>query len=154
MTWQEARKSPFVAGLLRHEPAAVAVQLDGGRNGSESSMRATLFIATALLLSSITVANAADPIRLAETGGFLLGNAHRCGVPAARVKQAGKVIHHLIVAASFDPTEEAAAASRFSEIFAASAHPDREADALIPACGIVIAQFQRLEQHHHQAGLN
>jgi hypothetical protein len=117
-------------------------------------MRATLFIATALLLSSITVAKAADPIRLAETGGFLLGNAQRCGVPPARVIQAGKVIHHLIVAVSFDPTEEAAAASRFTEIFAASAHPDRQGDVLIPACGIVIAQFQRLEQHHQQAGLN
>ena len=72
-------------------------------------MRSTLFAATALLLLSVAVARAADPIRLAETGGFLLGNAHRCGVPTARVEQAGKVIHHLIAAASFDPTEEAAA---------------------------------------------
>jgi|SRR6266436_8022290 len=117
-------------------------------------MRSTLFAATALLLLSVAVAHAADPIRLAETGGFLLGNAHRCGVPTARVEQAGKVIHHLIGAASFDPTEEAAAASRFTEIFEASARPDQEGSALIPACGMVIAQFQRLERHHQQAGLN
>jgi hypothetical protein len=118
-------------------------------------MRSTLFLATALFsFSIIGLAKAADPIRLAETGGFLLGNAHRCGVPAARVEQAGKVINHLIVAASSDPTEEDAAASRFAEIFTASAHPDQESDALIPGCGIVIAQFQRLERHHQQAGLN
>ena len=117
-------------------------------------MRSTLIVATALLLSSITIAKAADPIGLAETGGFLLGNADRCGVPATRVAQAGKVIHQLIVAASIDPTEEAAAASRFTEIFKASAHPDQEGAALIPACGIVVAQFQRLERHHQQAGMN
>jgi hypothetical protein len=118
-------------------------------------MRSTLFLATALFsFSIIGLAKAADPIRLAETGGFLLGNAHRCGVPAARVEQAGKVINHLIVAASSDPTEEDAAASRFAEIFTASAHPDQESAALIPGCGIVIAQFQRLERHHQQAGLN
>jgi hypothetical protein len=117
-------------------------------------MRLTLFAATALLLMSVAVARAADPIRLAETGGFLLGNAHRCGVSSARVEQAGKVIHHLIAAASFDPTEEAAAGSRFTEIFTASAYPDQEGDPLIPACGTVIAQFQRLERHHQQTGLN
>jgi len=118
-------------------------------------MRPTLFVATALLsFSIIGLAEAADPIRLAETGAFLLGNAHRCGVPTARVEQAEKVIQHLIAAASFDPTEEAAAASRFTEIFTASAYPDQEGGALIPGCGIVIAQFQRLERHHQQTGLN
>src|SRR4029077_10950181 len=117
-------------------------------------MRSTLFAATALLLMSVVAAKAADPIGLAETGAFLLGNAHRCGVPTARVAQAGKVIHHLIAAASFDPTEEAAAASRFTEIFTASASPHHEEHPLIPACGVVIAQFQRLERHHQQTGLN
>ena len=117
-------------------------------------MRPTLFVATALLAFSIIgLAKAADPIRLAETGAFLLGNAHRCGVPTARVERAGKVLHHLIVAASSDPTEEDTAASRFAEIFMASAYPDQES-ALVPACNIVIAQFQRLEQHHQQAGMN
>jgi hypothetical protein len=118
-------------------------------------MRPTLFIATALLSFSIVgAASAADPILLADTGGFLLGNAQRCGIPTARVVQAGKVIHNAIVAASSDPTEEDAAASRFAEMFTASAYPDREGDALIPACAIVIAQFQRLERHHQHIGLN
>ena len=118
-------------------------------------MRPTLFVVTALLsFSIIGLAKAADPILLAETGGFLLGNAQRCGVPNARVQQAGKVLHNVIVSASSDPSEEDAAASRFAAIFMASAYPDRESAALIPACRIVIVQFQRLEHHHQQAGMN
>jgi hypothetical protein len=54
----------------------------------------TFGVATALLLLlGIGVAEAADSTQLAETGGFLLGNAHRCGVPTERVEHAGKVIH-------------------------------------------------------------
>jgi hypothetical protein len=53
-------------------------------------MRSTLALTTGLLLLLDTgVAKAADPIVLAETGGFLLGNAHRCGIPTERV---GKMI--------------------------------------------------------------
>jgi hypothetical protein len=119
----------------------------------ELSMRLTLVVTTALLLF-LGIAEAADSTRLAETGGFLLGNAHRCGVPTDRVEQAGQVIHDLIVAASYDPTEEAAADSRFAQIFMASAFPDQDGDALIPPCKVVIAQFERLERHHQQAGFD
>ena len=78
-------------------------------------MRPTLVVTTALLLlTGNGIAEAADPTRLAETGGFLLGNAHRCGVATERVQHAGTVIHDLIVSASYDPTEEAAADARFA----------------------------------------
>jgi len=118
-------------------------------------MRPTLVVIAALLLLLGTgVARAVDPAQLAETAGFLLGNAHRCGVPTDRVEQAGTVIHRLIVAASCDPTDEAAANSRFAETFLASAFPDQERDVLIPLCKVVIAQFERLERHHRQAGMN
>ena len=117
-------------------------------------MRPILAVTTAmLLLLGAGVAEAADSTRLAETGGFLLGNAHRCGVPTDRVEHAGKVIQHLIVSASYDSTEEAAANSRFAETFRASAFPDQDGDALIPPCKVVIAQFERLERHHQQAGM-
>ena len=118
-------------------------------------MRPNLAVTTAvLLLLGAGVAEAADSTQLAESGGFLLGNAHRCGVPTDRVEHAGKVIHDLIVAASYDPTEEAAADSRFAQIFMASAFPYQEGDALIPPYKVVIAQFERLEQHHQQAGMH
>jgi hypothetical protein len=117
-------------------------------------MRPTLLVTAVLLLLGIGTANAADPTRLAETGGFLLGNAHRCGVPTDRVEQAGKVIHDLIVAASDDSTEETIAEGRFAQMFMASAFPDQDGDALIPPCKVVIAQFDRLERHHQEAGMN
>ena len=118
-------------------------------------MRPTVAVTAALvLLLGTGAAKAADPAQFAETAGFLLGNAHRCGVPTDRVEHAGKVIHDLIVAASYDSTEEAAADSRFAQMFMASAFPDQGGDALIPPCKVVIAQFDRLEQHHQQAGMH
>src|ERR1700751_2955164 len=114
-------------------------------------MRPDLAVTTALLLLLGTgVARAANSVQLAETAGFLLGNAPRCGVPTDRVEHAGKVIQRMIVAASYDPTEEAAANSRFAEPFEGGALPDAERDTLIPPCEVVIQQFERLERHHRQ----
>jgi hypothetical protein len=118
-------------------------------------MRPILVVTTAvLLLLGAGVAKAADPIQLAEAGGFLLGNAHRCGVLTERVERAGKVIHDLIVTAAYDSTEEAAADSRFAQIFMTSAFPYQDGDVLIPPCEVVIAQFERLERHHQQADMH
>ena len=118
-------------------------------------MRSTLAITTALLfLFGIGVAEAADSRLLAETGGFLLGNAHRCGVPTQRVEHAGKVIRDLILAAANDSNEAAAADARFAKMFLASAFPSQDGEALTPPCQVVIAQFERLERHHQQAGMN
>jgi hypothetical protein len=96
-------------------------------------MRPALAVTAALvLLLGTGAAEAADSALLAQTAGFLLGSAHRCGVPNARVEQAGKVVHRLIVAASYDPNEEAAADSRFAETFQTSAFPDQDSGVLIP----------------------
>jgi hypothetical protein len=103
-----------------------------------------------LFLLGVGVAEAADPAQLAKTAGFLLRNAHRCGVPAERVGHARKVIHDLIVAASYDRTDEVAADRRFVETFLANADPDN-GDALIPPCAVVVTQFERLERHHRQS---
>ena len=52
-------------------------------------MRPILAVTAALLLFLGGLpAEAAGANELAETGGFLLGNAHRCGVPNERVEQA------------------------------------------------------------------
>jgi hypothetical protein len=58
--------------------------------GVESTMRLPLAFATGALLVSSFGAIAAEPTVLAETGAFLLGNAHRCGVASERVVCAGK----------------------------------------------------------------
>jgi hypothetical protein len=99
---------------------------------------------TVLIL--LGVAEAANPTLLAETGGFLLGNAHRCGVAVERVERAGNAIHDFIVAAARDSSEAAAADSRFAEIFLASALPNQDPDAF-PSCRVVIEGFDRLERH-------
>ena len=118
-------------------------------------MRPTFVVAAALfLLSGIAVAEAADSTQLAEAGGFLLGNAHRCGVPTERVEQAGKVIQDLIVSASNDSKEQSVADLRFVEMFMASAVLDPERNVLVPPCNVVIVQFKRLEQHHLQSGMD
>jgi hypothetical protein len=117
-------------------------------------MRSTLaFTTTLLLLLGTGVAKAADPTTLAETGGYLLGNAHRCGVPEERVGRAGEVIHDFIATTARDSSETAAADSRFTEIFMATDLPDRDPDAF-PSCTVVIQQFERLERHHEQAAGN
>lgn len=117
-------------------------------------MRSTSAVTAALLVVLGIGAAEAEPTQLAETGAFLLGNAYRCGVSAQRVSHAGKVIRDLIAAASYDASEEKAATSRFSDVFVASAFPKQDHTALIPPCKSVIRQFERLEQHHQQAGLN
>jgi hypothetical protein len=108
--------------------------------------------ASALLLYSAGVAEAADPVLLAETGAYLLGNAQRCGVPAERVLRAGKVIRDMIASLSAAPGEKEIAGARFSSIFLSNARPLPEAQPLVPACDTVVAQFERLERHHREAG--
>ena len=114
----------------------------------------SILTAAVLLLCGTEVATAANSTSIAETGAFLLGNAHRCGVADERVVRAGKVIRALIVAASDDPGEQMAAKSRFAEIFRMSARPQGdERRGLIPTCKTVVTQFERLEHFHERAEL-
>ena len=118
-------------------------------------MRALLPLATgALLMSSISVAKAADPVVLAETGAYLLANAQRCGVATERVLRAGRVIRDMIASVSAEPGEKEIASARFASTFFSSAHPstDMDAELSVPVCNSVVAQFERLERHHRQAG--
>jgi hypothetical protein len=109
-----------------------------------------IIAAAALLVLANGAAMAANPTRIAETGAYLLGNAHRCGVADDRVVRAGKVIRELIVAAADDASEQTAAKSRFAEIFRESARPEGNRRTPIPPCRTVVVQFERLEQFHDQ----
>jgi len=114
-----------------------------------------VFIAAFLfLLANVGRATGAESILLAQTGAFLLGNAHRCGVPAERVERAGRIIRDMVTAAARDPGEAKEAGARFAEIYVASAYPRPDRNMLIPPCRVVVGQFERLEQHHQQAGLD
>jgi hypothetical protein len=116
-----------------------------GSVGWELPMHSALAIVIPVLsLMGIGMAEAADPTLLAETAGYLIGNARSCGVPIERVERARRMIQDFIVAAANDSSEAAAANSHFAEIFLASALPDRDSDAF-PSCTVVIQQFGRLE---------
>jgi hypothetical protein len=110
------------------------------------------FAISMLLLSSIGTAKAADPVLLAESGAFLLGNAQRCGVSTERVMRAGRVIRDMIASVSREAREKEVADARFSDVFWSAAAPSGGWELLIPPCDVVLAQFNRLEEHHRQAG--
>jgi hypothetical protein len=111
------------------------------------------FAISLLLLSSNGAARAADPVLLAESGAFLLGNAQRCGVSTERVMRAGRVLHRMIASVSREAKEKEAADARFSDVFWSAAAPSGGWEMLIPPCDVVVTQFDRLETHHREAGL-
>ena len=78
----------FSPNCIRHELPTRVFNVKGC-TGLELPMRSTSAVTTVLiLLLGIGVAEAANPTLLAETGGFLLGNAHRCGVAVECVERA------------------------------------------------------------------
>lgn len=101
----------------------------------------------ALLIASPST-TAAD--RIAADGGFLLGNAHRCGVVADRVVRAGQLIQDLIAAAAADREQRVQAVTRFAKFFLVSAFPDQTKGGPVASCNIVTREFDRLEQHQLQ----
>ena len=84
--------------------------------------------------------------------GLLLGNAQRCGVASERVLRAGRVIRDMIASLSAEPGEKEIAGARFASTFLSSAHPSTDRELSVPVCNDVVAQFERLERHHRQAG--
>ncbi|HZT87737.1 MAG TPA: hypothetical protein VFA12_07195 [Stellaceae bacterium] len=107
-----------------------------------------LFAALAFLASGLTAAQASDSERLAERGGFLLGSARHCGVPADRVVKVAKTIGRLIAAASNETGDGDAAITRFSEFYLATATAGTaDENGLTLDCRRVVAEFRKLEHH-------
>src|SRR3954447_9762961 len=77
-------------------------------------MSAAAITVAALLVASPSIT---DADRIAAKGGFLLGNAQRCGVDDNRVTRAGQLIRTLISAAVSDDKTEEDATARFSAFF-------------------------------------
>src|SRR5438093_1793516 len=98
----------------------------------------------ALLIASPSTSDAA---RVAADGGFLLGNAHRCGIQNDRIVHAGQLIRDLIIAAAADAQEQDEATARFARFFIVSAFVDSR-DKLVASCPIVSSEFEQLEQHN------
>jgi hypothetical protein len=103
--------------------------------------------AAMLLVASPGSISGTDAGRLAATGGFLLGNAHRCGIPTDRVVRTGQLIRELIAAAARDTDEQETATERFAKVFMATAAPDAADGKLAASCDIVSSEFEKLEGH-------
>ena len=106
-------------------------------------------VLAATTLAALLIANpsTSDADRLAANGGFLLGNAHRCGIEPARVVRAGQVVNELIAAAAQDPKDKEEATGRFAAFFLVSAFPDPQKEKLLAACDKVASEFAALEKH-------
>ena len=77
----------FYRTVIRHELPTRVFNVKAGVPVRSSISAVTTAL---ILLLGIGVAEAANPMLLAETGGFLLANAHRCGVAVERVERVGK----------------------------------------------------------------
>lgn len=107
-------------------------------------MSAAAVTVAALLVASPSLT---DADHIAANGGFLLGNAHRCGVEETRVTRAGQLIRTLISAASRDDKAEEEATARFSAFFLVSAVADKKTDKIVASCKRITAELRRLENH-------
>src|ERR671917_2148972 len=105
--------------------------------------------AAAITVAALLVASPSitDADRIAANGGFLLGNAQRCGIDGNRVTRAGQLITTLISAAAPDDKAEEDATARFSAFFMVSAVPDPKSGKLLASCKRITAELRRLESH-------
>jgi len=88
-----------------------------------------------------------DATWFAAHGGFLLGNAQRCGVAAKRVVRAGRLVQALIGAAAQDDQESEDATTRFAQFFMATTVPGLNDTKLVASCKLVVGEFEKLERH-------
>lgn len=100
--------------------------------------------------NTITSPKQTDAVWIAAHGGFLVGNAHRCGIDTDRVVKAGQLVQMLIAAASRDEDEASDAGGRFAEFFLATAFPSKETS-LVASCKTIGAELTKLERHQAEA---
>jgi hypothetical protein len=93
-----------------------------------------------------------DAARIATNAGFLLGNAHRCGVATDRLVKAGQVIRQLIEAAAKNDKEQEDATEQFATFFLLTAMPDQGDSKLVASCSTVTSEFQKFERHKIAGG--
>lgn len=110
------------------------------------SMVAATTVAALLIASP----SSTDADRIAANGGFLVGNAHRCGIESERVTRAGQLIRDLIDAAGADGKDAEAATTRFAEFFVVSAFADPRKEKPVASCRSVARELGRLERHQPQ----
>lgn len=107
----------------------------------------SLLAATTVAALLISNPSTTELDRIAANGGFLIGNAHRCGIETQRVVKAGQLVRELIAAVSGDGKEQEDATGRFAAFFLVSAFPDQKKEKLVASCKLVAKEFAEFEQH-------
>jgi hypothetical protein len=110
----------------------------------------SVLAATTVAALLIASPSSTDADRVAANGGFLLGNAQRCGIESERVVRAARLVRGLIEAASADGSDKEAATTRFAEFFLVSAFADPRQQKLVASCRVVSSELGRLEKHQLQ----
>ena len=104
-------------------------------------------VLAATTVAALLIANpsATEMDRIAANGGFLIGNAHRCGIEGERVVRAGQTVRELIVATARDTKEQEAGTGRFAAFFPmVSAFPDEAKEKLVASCQARRQRIQRI----------
>ena len=116
----------------------------------------SLLTATAVAALLVASPSSSDADRIAANGGFLLGNAQRCGIAAERVERAAQLVRELVLAAARDAREEEDAKGRLAAFFLVSAapHDGKGKKALVASCRLVTGEFEQLERHQPQFRLS
>src|SRR5437763_11975313 len=97
---------------------------------------AALLLAASPGTTSLETKASGDAARIASTAGFLLGNAHRCGIQTDRLVRAGQLIRELIIAAAKGDKDQEDATARFAQFFLATAL-DNGDGTLVASCQTV-----------------
>lgn len=106
-----------------------------------------LVAATTVAALLIASPSATTVDRIAADSGFLLGNAHRCGIASDRIVRAGQLAETLIAAAASDKKAREDALLRYAKFFLVSSFPDPQKEKLLASCKIVTKQFDKFERH-------
>jgi hypothetical protein len=107
--------------------------------------------AVVLMLLAGATAHAGDAGDVASRGGFLLGQALRCGVAEHRLEPSAKLVHDLVVALAATDDELHDADRSFAARLLASAQPGKGEPA--PSCKLILRKLAVLQRHHAGGGV-
>lgn len=105
----------------------------------------------AVLLIASPSPGSGDAAGLAAKGGFLLGNAQRCGIESDRVMRAGRLVRDLIKAEAGDAQEQDEAIKLLARFYVVSATAKPTGQKPVASCPLVTTAFEEFEKHQPAA---